>query len=96
MNYAIATKFLGPTNTRGARVKATLYNGKSVTLKWDHALNGGENHYRAAAQCVSKYVLCESYLADKAPWAHEIHAVHGLNGYVVMVGLVDKDKAISY
>lgn len=44
---AIVTKYLGPTNYRGARVKATCDAG-SVTLSWDHALNPEGNHRVAA------------------------------------------------
>ena len=44
---AIITKYLGPTNFRGSRVKATCQAG-SVTLPWDDALDMEENHDRAA------------------------------------------------
>jgi hypothetical protein len=40
---AIVTKYLGPTNTRGARVKATAQRG-SVTVPWDYALDAPGNH----------------------------------------------------
>lgn len=43
---SIQTKFIGPTNTKGSRVKATCRLG-SVTLGWDHALNQKENHLEA-------------------------------------------------
>lgn len=51
----IVTKFLGPSNVRGARVKATTTNtnpatGKkeTLTIGWDHAKNSGDNHATAA------------------------------------------------
>ncbi len=46
----IETKYLGPTNHRGGRVKATIVNFrlKTKTLSWDHALDPVENHTRAA------------------------------------------------
>jgi hypothetical protein len=44
---AITTKYLAPTNARGARVKAISAAG-SITIPWDHALNAVENHYAAA------------------------------------------------
>ena len=47
MFQAIVTKYLGPSNVRGARVKATADAG-SVILSWDHALNADENHAKAA------------------------------------------------
>lgn len=44
------TKYLGPTNTRGARVKARHEaTGKTATLAWDYALEARENHARVAA-----------------------------------------------
>ena len=56
---AIQTKYFGPSNVRGSRVKATTAAG-SVTVHWDHALNAEGNH-RAAAQA----------LADKFGWSGE-------------------------
>lgn len=50
---AIVTKFLGPTNVRGSRVKATCEAG-SVTLSWDHALNSEGNHDAAAKALAHK------------------------------------------
>jgi len=49
----IITKFLGPTNHKGARVKArqsASYAGrpKSLTVNWDHALGVEDNHKAAA------------------------------------------------
>lgn len=46
---AIVTKYLGPTNHRGARIKATAQAG-SITLSWDHALNADDNHQAAASE----------------------------------------------
>jgi hypothetical protein len=58
---AIITKFLGPTNVRGSRVKAIADAG-SVTLSWDHPLNSEQNH-RAAAEA----------LRDKFGWNTEYY-----------------------
>jgi hypothetical protein len=44
---AIITKYLGPTNFRGSRIKASC-QAKSVTMSWDHALNPSSNHLAAA------------------------------------------------
>lgn len=92
MEYAVTTKFIGPTNTRGARVKATLPSGKSVSLSWDHSLEAGENHHKAAKACVQKYVIdSTTYLFDKTPWAHKTFEVHGLkSGFVCIVRLLNK------
>jgi hypothetical protein len=50
---AIVTKYLGPTNNRGARVKATADAG-SITVSWDHALNADDNHESAAVALRAK------------------------------------------
>lgn len=44
---AIVTKFLGPTNVRGSRVKATC-DADSLTVNWDHSLGIEDNHRKAA------------------------------------------------
>ena len=49
---AITTKFLGPTNARGSRIKASAYAG-SITIEYAHELNSDENHRAAAV------ALCE-------------------------------------
>jgi hypothetical protein len=50
---AIQTKYLGPTNGHGARIKATC-QAKSITLSWDHALNATDNHTLAAKALATK------------------------------------------
>jgi hypothetical protein len=96
MNYAIVTKFLGPTNTRGSRVKAFLPSGLSVTLSWDHALNSQENHHKAAKACVQKHIVSGAeYLAEKAPFVRETFSAYGLNGGLLcIVLLIDKAQAV--
>lgn len=55
---AIFTKYLGPTNSRGSRIKAWDGDNNSVTLHWDDALNSDENHVAA----------CRA-LCDKVGWS---------------------------
>lgn len=50
---AIETKFLGPTNTKGSRVKAKCWL-TSVTASWDHSLNVEENHHAAIEALICK------------------------------------------
>jgi hypothetical protein len=50
---AIITKFLGPTDSRGSRVKAKCQAG-SLTMSWDHALDVNENHRAAAIALIRK------------------------------------------
>jgi hypothetical protein len=56
MTQAIQTKYLGPTNVRGSRIKATAFAG-SVIVAYDHSLNV-ENNHKAAAKA----------LCDKMGW----------------------------
>lgn len=51
---AIQTKYIGPSNVRGSRVKAIAEAG-SVTLSWDSALNSPDNHRAAAEALARKY-----------------------------------------
>ena len=49
------TYYLGPTDTKGGRVKArTLGGDSSVTLPWDHALDMVENHHAALRALIAK------------------------------------------
>lgn len=50
---AIQTKYFGPTNFRGSRVKATCA-GLSRMTEWDDELGSAENHLRAAYALASK------------------------------------------
>ncbi len=50
---AIVTKYLGPTNFRGSRVKATCEAG-SITVPWNHGLNTGCNHAEACDALLAK------------------------------------------
>ena len=48
---AIHTKYIGPTNTRGSRIKATCDAG-SVTIPYPYELSGQACH-RAAAEALA-------------------------------------------
>ena len=63
---AIETKYLGPTNFRGARIKATAQAG-SITVGWDHALNVEENHDAAARAFILRYGWHGSWIRGAAP-----------------------------
>lgn len=54
MRQAIITKYMGPTNFRGSRVKATAEAG-SITIDWNDALNVGGNHLEAAKALQAKF-----------------------------------------
>lgn len=53
MRQAIVTKFIGPTDHRGSRVKATAAAG-SITVNWSYNLNTDQNHTHAARKLVEK------------------------------------------
>lgn len=54
---AITTKYFGPTNARGSRIKATAERG-TLTVPYDHDLSSHANHV-AAAQA-----LCDKFAAE--------------------------------
>lgn len=58
MFRAIFTKYLGPTDRRGSRIKAYDCEGFSVTVNINHSFSDGRNHAEAAQK------LCE-----KMEWA---------------------------
>jgi hypothetical protein len=66
---AIETRHLGPTNSHGAKVKATAAAG-SLTLTWDHSLDREANHRAAAEALALKYgwkgTLAQGVLASGA------------------------------
>lgn len=49
---AIQTKYLGPTNTRGSRIKATCAAG-SITIGYPHELGQGQPAHRKAAETLA-------------------------------------------
>lgn len=50
---AIVTKYLGPTDHRGARIKARC-DAATITIPWDDSLDVGDNHQRAATKLAHK------------------------------------------
>tara|TARA_Y100000593_G_scaffold93647_1_gene189326 strand:- start:8839 stop:9096 length:258 start_codon:yes stop_codon:yes gene_type:complete len=51
----ITTKYLGPTNHRGTRIKAThTGESESVTVAYDYSLSNEENHKVAAFNLANK------------------------------------------
>jgi len=51
---AIRTKYHGPTNNRGSRVKASCERG-SLMVVWKYELNTDQNHRRAAEMLLAKF-----------------------------------------
>lgn len=63
---AIVTKFLPPTNSRGARIKATAERG-SVTVPWDHAQGIPENHRIAAMAALVRWGWSGRWIGGALP-----------------------------
>jgi len=56
MKLQIKTTYIGPTDTRGSRIKAT-FNGKTVSIVYDYALNSYNLHAQAASVFAAKHGL---------------------------------------
>lgn len=54
---AIHTKYIGPSNTRGSRIKAFTTSGFSVTIPYPHALSYEVCHFEAVKALVKKHKL---------------------------------------
>ena len=70
----IMTKYLGPTDTKGPRVKAMTssgHRGSTYTVGWDHSLDVEGNHADAAQK-----------LLDKLGWRGEWRMGSTDRGYV--------------
>jgi hypothetical protein len=68
---AIITKYLGPTNSRGARIKAECERGK-IFFPFPYELSGDEVHRAAVHALVEKFAAedVKQYGTpkDKNPW----------------------------
>lgn len=82
---SITVKYLGPTNTKGSRFKATHAGGReSVTLPYDYALSGSENEWQAAKALILKL----GWQDNVSEW---VGGTVNKNGDVVFVGLYKHD-----
>lgn len=80
---SITTKYLGPTNSRGSRVKVSAPAG-SVTVSWDYGVGETEMHAKAVRALIEK-------LGWDGTWAAGGNADN--SGYVfVWLGNVDPDS----
>lgn len=74
---AIVTKYIGPTDTKGARIKATCDAG-SITIDYPHELSGDDVHAKAAMALVRK-LGWDDAMREKS-WA--CGSLPNQNGYV--------------
>ena len=51
---AIKTKYFGPTNVSGSRIKASCARG-SITIPYPHELSGAEVHREAVRRLLDKF-----------------------------------------
>lgn len=54
IKQAILTKYLAPTNTRGARIKASCERG-SITVSYPYEMRNSDSHVEAAKKLVEKF-----------------------------------------
>lgn len=91
---AIETKYFGPGNVKGSRVKATTASGHSITLHWDYGLNPEENHMAAANALKNKLkwggTLIQGALKDRFVhvFANEL-AIKSLKALRLMIEAYD-------
>lgn len=79
MPQTIITRFFGPTNHRGSRIKATCWRA-SVTVPYPHELDTGRAH-RAAAEA-----LCVKLAEGEGAWRITAGAdLPAGNGYAFII-----------
>lgn len=71
---AIKTRYLGPTNTKGSRIKASC-DAKSIIVPWDYEKSTTDNHWAA---CIA--------LKERLGWTGNM-AMGSLGGDFVFVFL---------
>ena len=61
----IVTKYLGPTNYRGSRIKATHARDSETkwtkTISWDYSLEANKNHEKAAQALIDSWPFNEHF-----------------------------------
>ena len=65
----ITTKFLKPTNTQGARVKATCA-GKSITRPYAYEHNGRHNHALVAMELAEMVDQHGTWVSGDIPYGY--------------------------
>jgi hypothetical protein len=79
----IQTKYIGPTNNRGSRVKAFDDNDNATTMNWLYELGVEENHQAACLELMKKI---------RPDAAHKIEFYGSIgDGYAFGVTMKDKE-----
>jgi len=72
IKQAILTKYLAPTNSRGARIKASCERG-NITVSYPYEMRNSDSHVFAAKKLVEKFCKqdeAEGFFPDgNNPWA---------------------------
>ena len=63
---AIITTYLSPTNTLGARIKATCERG-SITVPFDYNFSSDQRHFAAAQALVNRFVKEDQLTLSEPP-----------------------------
>lgn len=79
MRQAIVTKFIGPTQTRGARVVAKADAG-TLTAPWDYSGSVERNHAKAAQSLAEKLGWSGYWTGGSLPGAGYAFVVLDRNG----------------
>jgi len=59
---AIETKYYGPTNYRGSRIRVRC-QARTIFVSWDHALGVEDNHDAAAKTLAEKLAWCGTWFS---------------------------------
>lgn len=78
----ITTKYLNPTNSNGARIKATSSSGISMTRAYEYDKSAEENHEEVAMA-----------LAKRLDWDYDFAVGDTVTGYVFVP--VDHSRLVS-
>ena len=65
---SIVVKYIGPTNSRGSRMKAISQAG-SITISYDYSLSSDELHWKAAKALIEKLRWDEKNGYKNNEWA---------------------------
>jgi len=72
---AIITKYLGPSDTKGSRIKASVDDLPSVTIHYDDALSSEQNHVAAAVALLDRLGWADRPLATGCTDAFYVHVL---------------------
>lgn len=91
---AIQTKYLGPTNHRGARVKAWTANGRQLTIDYPYDAREGADAHAVAAVELARMILTDirETTPGAYPFGFDLVAGETDHGYV----FVDRNSGYLY